>query len=168
MCTPPGSKFLHFHGVFGKNWLNNRLASPFGVGVPSSEKSWIHHWVGHGFKPHWGKFLMKFILYYVTSDLSDNLTEMRQISLWWKTWIKLDTFGYISLCYFGFNVWPFEIALTWLNVPNFECCGNFFFFFFLFWQRRENLTGKTIPLKSFLDCIIFILCLKARFLLSKK
>ena len=40
---------------------------------------------GHGFKPHWGQFLMKFILSYVTIDLSDNLTEMRQISLSWKT-----------------------------------------------------------------------------------
>ena len=28
-------------------------------------------------KPHQGQFLMKFILFCVTSDLSDNLTEMR-------------------------------------------------------------------------------------------
>ena len=26
--APPGPKFLHFHAVFGKNWPNNRLASP--------------------------------------------------------------------------------------------------------------------------------------------
>ena len=31
---------------------------------------------GCGFKPHWGQFLMKFILFCVTLDLSDNLTEM--------------------------------------------------------------------------------------------
>ena len=34
---------------------------------------------------HWGQFLTKFILYCVTLDLSDNLTEMRQIGLSWKT-----------------------------------------------------------------------------------
>ena len=27
-ARPPGSKFLHFHAVFGKNWPNNRLAPP--------------------------------------------------------------------------------------------------------------------------------------------
>ena len=31
---------------------------------------------GWGLKPHWGQFLMKFILLSVTLDLSDNLTEM--------------------------------------------------------------------------------------------
>ena len=30
---------------------------------------------------NYGQFLMKFILFCVTSDLSDNLTEMRKISL---------------------------------------------------------------------------------------
>ena len=33
------------------------------------------------FKPLWGKFLTKFILFYVTYDLSDNLTEMCQTGL---------------------------------------------------------------------------------------
>ena len=32
---------------------------------------------GCWFKPHWGKVLTKFILFCVTLDLSDNLTEMR-------------------------------------------------------------------------------------------
>ena len=30
-----GPKFLHFDVVFGKNWPNNRLAAPLGVGTPS-------------------------------------------------------------------------------------------------------------------------------------
>ena len=32
--------------------------------------------VGCEFKPYWGQFLTKFILFCVTSDLSDNLTEI--------------------------------------------------------------------------------------------
>ena len=36
-----------------------------------------------------GRFLMKLILCCVISDLSDNLTEIRQISLSWKTWLSL-------------------------------------------------------------------------------
>ena len=40
---------------------------------------------GRGFKPHGEQFLTKFILCCVTSDLSDNLTEMRQTGLSWKT-----------------------------------------------------------------------------------
>ena len=34
-----------------------------------------------GFKPDWEQFLRKFILFCITLDRSDNLTEMRQISL---------------------------------------------------------------------------------------
>ena len=44
---------------------------------------------GHGFKPHWGQFLTKFILCCVTSDLSDNLTEMCQTGLSRKTWLPM-------------------------------------------------------------------------------
>ena len=32
-----------------------------------------------GSKPHWEQFLTKFILFCVTLDLSDNLTEMRMV-----------------------------------------------------------------------------------------
>ena len=32
--APPGPTFLHFHAVFGKNWPNNRLALPSGLGAP--------------------------------------------------------------------------------------------------------------------------------------
>ena len=35
--------------------------------------------------PQWGQFLTKFILFCATLDLSDNLTEMRQIGISWKT-----------------------------------------------------------------------------------
>ena len=53
---------------------STRYAVPLG-GTPLT---WaLHHWsTGCAFKPHWGQFLMKFILFYVTLDLSDNLTEM--------------------------------------------------------------------------------------------
>ena len=32
--SSPGPKFIHFHAIFGKNWLNNRLAPPCVVGAP--------------------------------------------------------------------------------------------------------------------------------------
>ena len=32
-------KFLHFHAVFGKNWLNNRLPPPLGLAPPPLENS---------------------------------------------------------------------------------------------------------------------------------
>ena len=44
VAPPPGPRFLHFHAVFGKNWPNNKLPLPSGVGAPSSGKSWIRHW----------------------------------------------------------------------------------------------------------------------------
>ena len=40
---PWGSKFFQFHAVFGKFWQNRMLAPPWGVGAPSSGKSWIRH-----------------------------------------------------------------------------------------------------------------------------
>ena len=42
--APRGSKFFQFHAVFGKIWQNRMLApTPWGVGAPSSGKSWIRH-----------------------------------------------------------------------------------------------------------------------------
>ena len=42
----PGSKFFQFHTVFGKIWQNRMLAPPsWGVGAPTSGKSWIRHCV---------------------------------------------------------------------------------------------------------------------------
>ena len=42
MRAPPGSKFFHFHAVFGKNLKNN---SNFGSWRPPPQgKSWIRHW----------------------------------------------------------------------------------------------------------------------------
>ena len=40
---PWGSEFFQFHAVFRKIWQNHMLAPPWGVGSPSSEKSWIRH-----------------------------------------------------------------------------------------------------------------------------
>ena len=58
--------------------------------LPSTVSRALDCWSGgHEFKPPWGQFLTKFILCCVTSDLSDNLTEMRQISLSWKTRIAV-------------------------------------------------------------------------------
>ena len=39
---PRGSKFFHFHAVFGKNVKNN---SNFGSWRPPRGKSWIRHWI---------------------------------------------------------------------------------------------------------------------------
>ena len=67
------------HKAHFRNLLPNRF-------LPSSVDRALGWWSGgQGFKPHWVHFLTKFILLCVTLDLSDNLTEMRQISLWWKT-----------------------------------------------------------------------------------
>ena len=40
---PQGVQIFQFHAVFGKFWQNRMLAAPWGVGAPSSGKSWIHH-----------------------------------------------------------------------------------------------------------------------------
>ena len=42
-APPWGPKFSQFHAVFGKIWQNRMLAPPWGVGAPSSGKSWIRH-----------------------------------------------------------------------------------------------------------------------------
>ena len=45
MCAPLwGPKFFQFHAGFGKIWQNRMLVPPWGVGAPSSGKSWIRHW----------------------------------------------------------------------------------------------------------------------------
>ena len=46
-------------------------------------------------KPLWGRFLMKYILYCVTLDLSDNLTEMRLKGLTWKTQLSYHTIRWL-------------------------------------------------------------------------
>ena len=42
-CPPQGPKFFQFHTVFGKIWQNCMLVPPWGVGAPSSGKSWIRY-----------------------------------------------------------------------------------------------------------------------------
>ena len=68
------------------------------VSIPQY-RHWDWWFGGCEFKPQRGQFLTKFILCCVTLDLSDNLTEMPQIGLSWKTqtivknsnqWEKLD------------------------------------------------------------------------------
>ena len=45
--TPPGSKFFHFHAVFGKNQVSTPT---LGVGAPL-RKSWICHWGARDMSP---------------------------------------------------------------------------------------------------------------------
>ena len=40
-CAPWGSKFFHFHAVFGKDF--EKIISLLGVGAASLGKSWIRH-----------------------------------------------------------------------------------------------------------------------------
>ena len=44
-CEPHRSKFFQFHAVFGKIWQNRMLAPHWRVGAPTSEKSWICHYI---------------------------------------------------------------------------------------------------------------------------
>ena len=50
-------------------------------------------------KPHWGQFLMKFILFCVTLDLSDNLTEMLIVKKVLKSLNSVPTLQRISLLF---------------------------------------------------------------------
>ena len=43
--APPGVQILLISCSFGKIWQNRMLAPPWGVGAPSSGKSWIRHWM---------------------------------------------------------------------------------------------------------------------------
>ena len=62
-------------GVWNKVYFRNRLPN---TQLPSSVGRASEWWSGgRGFKSHWCQFLTKFILFCATSDLSDNLTEMR-------------------------------------------------------------------------------------------
>ena len=63
---PPGSKFFQFHAVFGKIRQIRMLAPPWGVGAPSSGKSWIRYW-----------FLVEIV--FVTSLLK-TLLEMSELN----------------------------------------------------------------------------------------
>ena len=82
-----------------RNLLPNRFL-PSSVG-----KALVWRSGGPGFKPHWGKILMKFILFCVTLDLSDNLTE---------TCIVKNSNVYIQYlgCRYGKNVLTF-VFIRW-------------------------------------------------------
>ena len=70
-------------GAWNKRKLTSQISNRFLASTIGRARDW---WSGGcECKPHWGQFLMKFILCCVTSDLSDNLTEMRQTGLSWKT-----------------------------------------------------------------------------------
>ena len=64
----PASEVVH---EANKAHFRNPLANRF---LPSSVGRALEWWSGGcGFKPHWGQFLMKFILFCVTLDLSEFL-----------------------------------------------------------------------------------------------
>ena len=70
-------------GAWNKRKLPSEISNRFLASSVGRAGDW---WSGGcEFKPYWGQFLTKFILCCVTSDLSDNLTEMRQTGLLWKT-----------------------------------------------------------------------------------
>ena len=82
---PPGSKFFHFHAVFGKIWPNNRLAPPpWGLTLPSM-KSWFRHWKG------WNEIFLRFSGFIESSaplkknpngfDISDGLANIWRIRI---------------------------------------------------------------------------------------
>ena len=92
-------------GAWNKRKLTSDISNRFLAS--SVRRAWDCWSGGCEFKPHWGWFLMKFILCCVTLDLSDNLTEMRLKGLTWKTHlfvnhpISLFIF-YLSVCLFVF------------------------------------------------------------------
>ena len=70
---------------------------------------------------------MKFILFCVTLDLSDNLTEMHQISLSWKTWTHgwsqhkvLQTFIKVNGNPHFYQIWHGETLHDVADVKNFR------------------------------------------------
>ena len=89
-------------------WNKRKLTSDISNRFPSSSvsRAWDRWSGGCEFKPQWGQFLMKFILCCVTLDLSNNLTEMRQIGLTWKTQMDicvevLFRLHYLTICTLG-------------------------------------------------------------------
>ena len=75
-------------GAWNKRKLTSEISNRF---LPSSvSRAWDWWSGGCELKPHWGQFLTKFILCCVTLDLSDNLTEMCQIGLSWKTQLSFE------------------------------------------------------------------------------
>ena len=75
-----------WNGAWNKRKLTSEISNWF---LPSSvgrARDWWSEVMGSN--PTGGNFLMKYILFCVTSDLSDNLIEMRQIALSHFLWIS--------------------------------------------------------------------------------
>ena len=72
-------------GAWHKRGLTSEISNRLLPNIVSRALDWWSR--GCEFKPQWWQFLKKIILCCVTSDLSDNLTEMRQTGLSWKTWV---------------------------------------------------------------------------------
>ena len=99
-------------GAWNKTKLTSQISNRF---LPSTVSRALDWWSGGcGFKPHCGQFLTKFILCCVTSDLSDILTEMRQILLSWKTRI----FSVVCVTFVG-HAYPLIHwePIMWYNGP---------------------------------------------------
>ena len=74
-------------GAWNKRKLTSDISNRFLAS--SVRRAWDWWSGGCEFKPHWGQFLMKFILLCVTLDLPDNLTEMRLKGPTWKARMQM-------------------------------------------------------------------------------
>ena len=90
---------------------------------------------GCEFKPQWGQFLTKFILCCVTSDLSDNLTEIRQISLSWKTRLTSRT-----VCFYRCIWWTVILRTLCVTAWSHHWTGNWCFGDRLFSKEEDFLS----------------------------
>ena len=123
-----------WNGVWNKRKLISDISNRFLASSVSRAWDW---WSGDcEFKPHWGQFLTKFILFCVTLELSDNLTEMRLKGLTWKTQLG--------------NVCCLQI-----------CCRLFMSLSFFTWvSERSSLTYLTWWRRSFGPFVYFVfICL---------
>ena len=97
-------------GAWHKRRLTSEISNRF---LPSTVSRALDWWPrGCEFKPHWGQFLTKFILCCVSSDLSDNLTEMGQTGLSWKTRLSLWAWYLCHIIIFSFTIILFAVGVS--------------------------------------------------------
>ena len=70
-----GHSFSHADIKYSGHFSGAKQIKFMHIYMHKAVKGLVEHYSDDGLKPHWA-FLMKFILFCVTLDLSDNLTEM--------------------------------------------------------------------------------------------